>query len=90
MVDFLKRMTEWILNREEEMAKNCALSVEEIDRQIEKVDEKKKKLEADCRDNIAELEKIITKLKWIRSEELACQRERRKTETAEAEKGKGA
>lgn len=76
MVDFLKKMTEWILNREEEMAKNCALSIEEIEKQIEKVEEKKRKLEADCRENIAELEKIVTKLKWIKSEELACQRER--------------
>ncbi|WP_456458138.1 hypothetical protein [Nitratifractor sp.] len=71
-------MTEWMLNKEEEMAKNCAISIDEIDRQIEKVEEKRKSLEAECRDNLAELDKIITKLKWIKSEEIACQREREK------------
>ena len=76
MVEFVKKMTEWILNKEEDLAKKCAIPLEEIDQQIDKVEEKKKKLEAECRDNIAELEKIVTKLKWIRSEELACQRER--------------
>ncbi len=81
MVDFLKKMTEWMLNKEEEMAKNCAISLDEIDKQIEKVEEKRKSLEAECRDNLAELDKIITKLKWIRSEEIACRREREKKES---------
>ncbi len=80
MIDFLKKMTEWILQREEEMAKNCAIPIDQIDKQIEKVEEKKRKLEAECRENIAELEKIVTKLKWIKSEELACQRERQSKE----------
>ena len=83
MIDFLKKMTEWILNKEEEMAKNCAIPIDEIDKQIEKVEEKKRKLEAECRENIAELEKIVTKLKWIKSEELACQRERQSKEKGE-------
>ena len=84
MVDFLKKMTEWILNKEEEMAKNCAISLDELDRQIEKVEEKREKLEAECRENLAELERIVTKLKWIKSEEIACRRER------ENEKSEGA
>jgi len=75
MVEFLKNMTEWMLRKEEDLAKKCAIPLEEIDRQIEKVEEKRKKLEAECRENIAELEKIVTKLKWIRSEELACRRQ---------------
>ena len=75
MVEFLKKMTEWMLNKEEEMAKNCAISIDEIDKQIEKVEEKRKKLEAECQDNLAELDKIVTKLKWIKGEEIACQRE---------------
>ena len=76
MVEFLKNMTNWMLKREEDLAKKCAIPLEEIDRQIEKVEEKREKLEAECRENIAELEKIVTKLKWIRSEELACRKER--------------
>lgn len=79
MVDFLKKMADWILNKEEEMAKNCSIPIDEIEQQIEAVEKKKQKLEAECRENIAELEKIITKLKWIKSEELSCQRERQAT-----------
>ncbi|WP_457607904.1 hypothetical protein [Nitratifractor sp.] len=72
MVEFFKKMAEWTLNKEEELAKKCAVSTEEIDRQIEKVESKKEQLERECQENIGELEKILTKLKWIRGEALRC------------------
>jgi len=76
MVEFLRRATEWMLDREAELAKKCAIDLNDLDKQIAKVQEKKEALERECRENQAELEKVLTRLKWIRAEELKCQRER--------------
>ena len=73
MIDFVRKMTDWILDREEKLAEKCALSVEEIDAQIARVTAKKKELEERCQTDRAELERILTKLKWIRAETVKCQ-----------------
>jgi seryl-tRNA synthetase len=80
MVEFFRKMTEWMLEKEAELAKRCALDLEDIDRQIAKVQEKKEALERQCRENGEELERILTRLKWIRAEELRCREEDRKNE----------
>ena len=79
MVEFLKKVTEWMLEREAELAKKCALDLKDLDRQIAKVEEKKEALERECRENQEELERILTRLRWIRAEELKCQTERQES-----------
>ncbi len=76
MMDFFKKMTEWMLDREEDLAKKCAINLEDLEKQIAKVEEKKEQLKKQCEENDKELERILTKLKWIKSEELKCQMER--------------
>ncbi|BCD68750.1 hypothetical protein [Nitratiruptor sp. YY09-18] len=71
MLEFLKKMTEWVLQKEEEMAKNCKLSIEDIDKQIEVVKEKKAKLEEECQKNIQELNQLLGRLESIKNIELA-------------------
>jgi len=83
MVEFLKKATEWMLDREAELAKKCAIDLEDLEKQIARVQEKKEALERECRENREELEKILTRLKWIKLEELKCQQERK----ADASKG---
>ena len=70
MLEFLKKMTEWILQKEEEAAKNCKIPIEEIERQIQIVKEKKKKLEEECQKNISELDRLIGRLESIKNVEL--------------------
>ena len=72
MVEFLKKATEWMLDREAELAKKCAVDLNDVEKQIAKVEEKKEALERECRENREELEKILTRLRWIRTEELKC------------------
>jgi len=81
MVEFLKKATEWMLEREADLAKKCAIDLNDVEKQIAKVQEKKEALERECRENQEELEKILTRLKWIRAEELKCQRERQSGST---------
>jgi len=73
MVEFLKKMTEWMLEKEAEMAKKCAIPLSDIEKQIKTVEEKKEKLQKECEENQKELDKILTKLKWMHSEETKCQ-----------------
>ncbi len=70
MLEFLKKMTEWILQKEEEAAKNCKIPIEEIDRQIQIVKEKKQKLEEECQKNISELDRLIGRLESIKNVEI--------------------
>ncbi len=70
MLEFLKRMTEWILQKEEEAAKNCKIPIEEIERQIQIVKEKKQKLEEECQKNISELDRLIGRLESIKNVEI--------------------
>jgi len=70
MLEFIKKMTEWVLQKEEEAAKNCKLPIEDIDKQIEIVREKKAKLEEECKKNIEELDRILGRLQSIKNIEL--------------------
>ncbi len=72
-------MTEWILQKEEEAAKDCRIPIEEVDRQIQIVKEKKQKLEEECKKNIEELDRLIGRLESIKNIELIkCARKEQK------------
>jgi len=70
MLEFVRKMTQWILSKEEEAAKNCKLPLEDIEKQIRIVKEKKEKLEQECQKNIEELNKILGRLESIKNIEL--------------------
>jgi len=73
MLDFIKKMTEWILQKEEEAAKNCKIPIEQIEKQIEIVREKRAKLEEECQKNLAELDRILGRLESIKNiETIKC------------------
>ena len=40
--EFLMKITDWVLQKEEEAAKNCAIPIEELEKQIQKLQEKNK------------------------------------------------
>ncbi|MRI59080.1 MAG: hypothetical protein C6H99_06215 [Epsilonproteobacteria bacterium] len=70
MFEFIKKMTEWVLQKEEEAAKNCKLPIEDIEKQIAIVKEKRAKLEEECQKNIQELDRILGRLESIKNIEL--------------------
>ncbi|WP_292654960.1 hypothetical protein [Nitratifractor sp.] len=72
MVEFFKKMTEWMLEKEADLAQKCAVDPEALEKQIAKVQEKKEQLERECEENQKELEHILTRLKWIQAESLKC------------------
>ena len=72
MVEFLKKMTEWILEKEEEWAKNCELNQEDLQKQLQMMRQKKIAIEKECQENIKELQHIIDRLEKIISESNKC------------------
>ena len=75
MQNFIKKMTDWILDKEEAMAKSCAIPIEEIDAQLHKVLKQKAKLQESYEDSMANLNEVEAKLEKIKNiEHLRCQK----------------
>ena len=76
MVEFLKKMADWVLQKEEEWAKNCELNQEDLQKQLEMMKNKKITIEKECQENIKELQSIIDRLEKIISQNSKCKRDR--------------
>ena len=74
MAGFIEKITEWILQKEEEAAKKCYIAPDDENAQIKKVQEKKDELEAKCKEEINQLEDLINRLEKIKEE--SCKREK--------------
>lgn len=74
MKNFLKSMTDWMLEKEAELAKECAVPMQEIDNQIARVESQKEKLQKKNDEMMAEFDDILNKLHKIKNSEiLRCQ-----------------
>ncbi len=74
MVEFLKKITEWVLDKEEQAAQNCKIDLEDLEKQIRVVKEKREKLKKECEENLKELDHILERLDKIKEKELSCER----------------
>jgi DNA repair ATPase RecN len=73
-MSFVKKITEWLLEKEEELAKKCAVPMEEIEYQIAKVQAQKEKITKEYEEAMAELESVEKRLQKIKNlETLRCQ-----------------
>ena len=78
MNHFLKSIIEWMLEKEEAMAKECAIPMKEIEAQIRKVQEEKVKVQEKYDDAIAELDDVLKRLDKIKNTEiLRCSRDKK-------------
>jgi tRNA A-37 threonylcarbamoyl transferase component Bud32 len=73
-MSFVHKLTEWLLEKEEEMAKSCAVPMEEIEYQLAKVKTQKEKIQKEYEEAMAELNHVQERLEKIKSiETLRCQ-----------------
>lgn len=72
MMEFIKKATDWVLDKERDAAKNCHAAPEDIEKQIKMVEEKKILLESKYKDEMAEMEHILNRLHTIKAESLKC------------------
>lgn len=70
----VEKITKWLLEKEEELARECAVPKEEVEYQIAKVELEKEKLKKECDEKMKMLDDILMRLKKIESiETLKCQ-----------------
>ncbi len=74
MMEFLKKATEWVLDKEEAAAKACRIDLEDLQKQIELIQSRKEALKQECEENLAELDHILHRLEVIKAKEEACRR----------------
>ncbi len=73
MVEFLKKMTEWVLEKEKEAADRCKIDIEDVQKQIAYVERKRDALKRECEENLSELERILNRLHAIKAAGLKCE-----------------
>ncbi|WP_300364721.1 hypothetical protein [Hydrogenimonas sp.] len=74
MMEFLKKATEWVLDKEEQAAQKCKIDLEDLQKQIDLILSKREKLQKECEENLAELDHILKRLETIKAKEESCQR----------------
>ena len=72
MLNFLKKMTDWILEKEEELAKNCKIRPEDVEKELSKVKEKKEAYQKEYEEVMAEFNKMEERLNKILEEAKKC------------------
>jgi len=70
MNHFLKSIIDWMLEKEEAMAKECAIPMKEIESQIKKVEDEKVKMKAKYEDAMSELDDVLGRLEKIKNTEI--------------------
>ncbi|WP_457597459.1 hypothetical protein [Hydrogenimonas sp.] len=75
MVEFLKKMTEWVLDKEEQMAANCRVDLHDLQKQIDLILNKREALKKECEENLKELDHILDRLEKIKEKEMSCRRD---------------
>jgi len=70
MNHFLKSIIDWMLEKEEAMAKECAIPIKEIESQIKKVEDEKVKMQAKYEDAMNELDDVLGRLEKIKNTEI--------------------
>lgn len=69
----IEKITNWLLEKEEELARECAIPKEEVEYQIAKVELEKEKLKKEYEEKMKQLDDILMRLKKIESiETLKC------------------
>ena len=70
---FVQKITEWLLEKEEELARECAVPKEEVEYQIAKVELEREKLKKECDEKMQQLDAVLMRLKKIENiETLKC------------------
>jgi len=73
MVEFLKNAMDWALEKEDEVAKNCNLKPEDVEKQIDALEKKREELRKRFEDQDAEFAHILSKLSIIKAHTTRCE-----------------
>jgi len=72
MVEFLKKAMDWVLEKEDEAAKQCAVNSAEVEKQIEILEAKRVQLRKKFEEEDAEFGHILSRLSLIKANASQC------------------
>lgn len=72
MMDFLKKVMDWILEKEQDIANDCKIDPKDLDKQITYVEKRRDAIKAKYKDDLHEMEHILSKLHSIKANSLKC------------------
>ncbi len=73
MFNFLKKMTDWIIDKEEELAKNCKIKPEDVQKELDKVKEQKEAYQKEYEEVMGEFNRVEERLQKILNEAKKCE-----------------
>jgi len=78
MSSLLLKIEEWIIDKEEKLAKGGKIDLHLIDKQIDTLLLYKRNLKSKCNQQTKDLEYLIDKLHWVKAYSLKCEELKRK------------
>jgi hypothetical protein len=72
MVEFLKNAMDWVIKKEDALAKNCAVKPEDVDKQIKVLEAKRAELRKKFEEEDAEFGHILSKLSLVKADAMKC------------------
>jgi len=72
MMDFMKKAMDWVLEKEQDAARECHAKPEDIEKQIVMIEKKKEALAQRYREEMDEFEHILNRLHTIKAQSLKC------------------
>ncbi|WP_457743686.1 hypothetical protein [Sulfurimonas sp.] len=74
MMDFIKKSMDWVLEKEDEVAKKCAIKPEDVEKQIKSLEQKREQLKKKYNEEDAEMQHILSRLSIIKADASKCSR----------------
>jgi hypothetical protein len=74
MMDFIKKAMDWVLEKEDEVAKKCAINPEDVEKQIKSLEQKREQLKKKYNEEDAEMQHILSRLSIIKVDASKCSR----------------
>jgi hypothetical protein len=74
MVDFIKKAMDWVLEKEDAVAKQCAVKPEDVEKQIKILEAKRAELKKKYEEEDAEFQHILSRLSVIKADASKCQK----------------
>ena len=73
MFNFLKKMTDWIIDKEEKLAKNCKIKPEDVQKELDKVKEQKEAYQKEYEEVMGKFNRVEERLQKILNEAKKCE-----------------
>ena len=72
MVEFIKNAMDWVLTKEDEVAKKCAIKPEDVEKQINILETKRAELKKKYEEEDAQMQHILSRLSIIKADASKC------------------